>query len=100
MSDSGTPWTAAYETPPSMGFSRQEYWSGVPLNTLNSQKMNDFHNKNQFACYVCVFYFLSSYYAIIIKYNLTEIQSGEHFLGTVYEIQNTKLNDPIVIKWK
>ena len=28
---SGTPWTAAYQAPPSMGFSRQEYWSGVPL---------------------------------------------------------------------
>ena len=26
-----TPWTAAYQTPPSMGFPRQEYWSGVPL---------------------------------------------------------------------
>ena len=26
-----TPWTATYPTPPSMGFSRQEYWSGVPL---------------------------------------------------------------------
>ena len=26
-----TPWTAAYQGPPSMGFSRQEYWSGVPL---------------------------------------------------------------------
>ena len=26
-----TPWTAAYPAPPSMGFSRQEYWSGVPL---------------------------------------------------------------------
>ena len=25
-----TPWTAAYRAPPSMGFSRQEYWSGVP----------------------------------------------------------------------
>ena len=25
-----TPWTAAYQTPPSMGFSRQDYWSGVP----------------------------------------------------------------------
>ena len=27
----GTPWTAAYQAPPSMGFSRQEYWSGVPM---------------------------------------------------------------------
>ena len=26
-----TPWTAAYQALPSMGFSRQEYWSGVPL---------------------------------------------------------------------
>ena len=26
-----TPWTAAYQAPPSTGFSRQEYWSGVPL---------------------------------------------------------------------
>ena len=26
-----TPWTAAYQVPPSMGFSRQEYWSRVPL---------------------------------------------------------------------
>ena len=25
-----TPWTVAYQAPPSMGFSRQKYWSGVP----------------------------------------------------------------------
>ena len=25
-----TPWTEGYQAPPSMGFSRQEYWSGVP----------------------------------------------------------------------
>ena len=29
-----TPWTAAYQVPPPMGFSRQEYWSGVPLPSL------------------------------------------------------------------
>ena len=26
-----TPWTTAYQAPPFMGFSRKEYWSGVPL---------------------------------------------------------------------
>ena len=26
-----TPWTAAHQAPPSMGFFRQKYWSGVPL---------------------------------------------------------------------
>ena len=30
-----TPWTAAHQAPPSMGFSRQEYWSGVPLPPLS-----------------------------------------------------------------
>ena len=29
-----TPWTAAHQTPPSVGFSRQEYWSGVPLDLV------------------------------------------------------------------
>ena len=29
-----TPWTATYQAPPSMGFSRQEYWNGVPLPSL------------------------------------------------------------------
>ena len=28
-----TPWTIAHQAPPSMGFSKQEYWSGVPLSS-------------------------------------------------------------------
>ena len=31
VSDSATPWTLAYQASPSMGFSRQEYWSGLPF---------------------------------------------------------------------
>ena len=40
------PWIAAYQASPSMGFSRQEYWSGVPLpsptliKTLKSKKLD------------------------------------------------------------
>ena len=30
-----TPWTAAFQAPPSMEFSRQEYWSGVPSPSLS-----------------------------------------------------------------
>ena len=37
-----TPWTVAYQAPPSMGFSRQEYWSGMPLPSLNC-----FRNANE-----------------------------------------------------
>ena len=33
-----TPWAAAYQAPPSTGFSRQEYWSGVPLPSLGSSE--------------------------------------------------------------
>ena len=33
------PWTAAHQGPPSMGFSRQEYWSGVALPSLNVSHM-------------------------------------------------------------
>ena len=36
---SATPWTAAYQAPPSMGFSRQEYWSGVPLPSLTGSSV-------------------------------------------------------------
>ena len=43
----GTSWTAAYQSPLSMGFSRQEYWRRVPLpcpipinNSLNGSRLN------------------------------------------------------------
>ena len=31
VSDSATPWTVAYQAPPSMGFSRQACWNGLPF---------------------------------------------------------------------
>ena len=34
-----TPWTAAYQAPPSMGFSRQEYWSWVPSQPPSREHM-------------------------------------------------------------
>ena len=45
-----TPWTGAYQAPPSMGFSRQEYWSGVPspspdhIITIPKKKSKQFIN--------------------------------------------------------
>ena len=33
-----TPWTAAHQAPPSMGFSRQKYWSGVSLSSPDALK--------------------------------------------------------------
>ena len=41
-----TPWTAAYQAPPSMEFSRQEYWSGVPLPSPCHAKMGTIKDRN------------------------------------------------------
>ena len=56
----GTLWTAAYQASPSMGFSRQEYWSGLPLPSplygkalnIDSTSALSFpkHNKHQVRC--------------------------------------------------
>ena len=48
---SATPWTAAYQAPPSMGFSRQEYRSGVPL---PSPRLTEscFHLKQLIDCFI------------------------------------------------
>ena len=48
-----TPWTAAYQAPPSMGFSRQEYWSEVPLSSpdkrlLYANKMDNLEETVKF----------------------------------------------------
>ena len=36
-----TPWTVAYHAPPSMGFSRQEYWSGLPFPSPGSESESE-----------------------------------------------------------
>ena len=40
-----TPWTAAYQAPPPMGFSRQEYWSGVPLPSPKKNTLEGFNSR-------------------------------------------------------
>ena len=47
------PWPAAYQAPPSMGFSRQEYWSGVPLFT-----------------HICVSFYTNMFNTVAEKYSL------------------------------
>ena len=45
-----TPWTAAYQVPPSMGFARQAYWSGVPLPSPNIIATLYFYIVFKFTC--------------------------------------------------
>ena len=52
---SATPWTAAYQVPPSMGFSRQEHWSGVPLpspmtSLIKLKRVYNYNHKQEKKC--------------------------------------------------
>ena len=47
-----TPWTAANQAPPSMGFSRQEYWSGLPLPSLDSC-LGPYYTSSELVCFHC-----------------------------------------------
>ena len=49
-----TPWTVAYQAPPSMGFSRQEYWSGLPLPSLPLFRGRSFYLR-QFHIFIFAF---------------------------------------------
>ena len=59
-----TPWTAAYQAPPSMGFSRQEYWSGVslpsPAKVLHEPKFLPPLQGSHFSC-ACAVHMLTSF---------------------------------------
>ena len=72
-----TPWTAAHQAPLSMGFSRQEYWSGMPLPSLTH-------------AYTCV-YFLNFQ---IIK-NKTTIWSGGPTSGYIYQRHEISVCTPM-----
>ena len=43
-----TPWTITYQAPPSMGFSRQEYWSGLPWGAIQRFDLQKKHNQTHF----------------------------------------------------
>ena len=52
-----TPWTTAYQAPPSMGFSRQEYWSGLPLPSPTFHGIYVSHLLYSFICLFGFFFF-------------------------------------------
>jgi len=66
---SATPWTAAFQAPLSMGFSSQEYWSGVPtcFNAIlsNHHTLTFSHRVQQSVLYICVSFAVLAYRVII-----------------------------------
>ena len=63
VSDSVTPWTIAHQTPLSMGFSRQEYWSGLPFPSPRCQIV--LYTAKQ---YIKINYYSYLYAPVFIKY--------------------------------
>ena len=47
------PWTVAYQAPPSMGFSRQEYWSGLPFPSLEKKRSEKQRRKGKIYASEC-----------------------------------------------
>ena len=84
-----TPWTAAYQAPPSMGLSRQEYWSEVPSPSPIIGIDICIYSYYRYGFYICV-YMLNTqviYMLIIptqmvqIKYCLLHMYLGELFIS-------------------
>ena len=78
-----TPWTAAYQAPPSMGFSRQEYWIGVPLPSpewtrritkmLSALQIRFTHSKAGLVCSLFYFFFFSFYLSCLLQSGITNV---------------------------
>ena len=67
-----TPWTATYQAPPSMGFSRQEHWSGVPLASPRAGKSSLQTQGIILGCFGC------------LKQRLAQSSSSDKHLLSVY----------------
>ena len=79
-----TPWIAAHQAPPSMGFSRQEYWSGVPLLSTTYFLVSSF--QSQLPSFCTIFCTLSGTYSHLLlshgKFSFGELVSLLFFLIT------------------
>ena len=74
-----TLWTAAYQAPPSMGFSRQEYWSGVPLPSPNVPLVSlnfleEIPSLSHSIVFLCLFALISEEGFLISFFLLNEIK--------------------------
>ena len=78
-----TPWTAAYQAPPSMGFSTQEYWSGLPLPSTASCPVETYNTgtENSFIPQTGVCYLVTSVSGHIFIVEGWKVKSQESMEG-------------------
>ena len=91
-----TPWTAAYQAAPSMGFSRQEYWSGVPLPSLGQRTLHHNSVLKTGCCWVALLHGTSCptlpYHGWLFQI-FTDIYTGTRWLlsGWLFSISEQEL---------
>ena len=72
-----TPWTAAYQAPPSMGFSRQKYWSGVPLPfPSKSIKLEKYHLLSKW----CYGSWTATFKSIVLRDTISPYRKTQNYL--------------------
>ena len=77
-----TPWTAAHPAPPPMGFSRQEYWSGLPLPSLVSNFLEEISSLSH--SIVFLYFFSLSLFISPCYFLELCIQMGIYFLFSTH----------------
>ena len=88
-----TPWIAAYQAPPSMGFSRREYWSGyhclLPFDIHSFRKVKTCGTKKKSKCLYeflkgkkCYYEILSCVYKLLMDKEFTTLQLIKKILHT------------------
>ena len=92
-----TPWTAAYQAPPSMGFSRQKYWSGVPL--PSPQYTHTKHRKN----HCTLLFFLSwdswNWLCDPLTDHISQFESTAPTTDLIVSLPQWKLSTVPIIDW-
>ena len=82
-----TPRTAAHQAPPSMGFARQEYWSGLPLPSLIALTRQNFFGKG-----------MSLLFNMLSKLVLTFLPRSKHLLISWLQSPSAVILEPPKIK--
>jgi len=72
-----TPWTAAHQAPPSMGFSRQKYWNGVPLPKRFNFQLHHSVNETSYLTFLCLSSCILKMVLIIVPHNVGHLSSGK-----------------------
>ena len=75
-----TPWTTAYQAPPSMGFSRQEYWSGLPLPSPDTPMVTLIHFTNIYWSLWFVPYTKVNTYNNLVLFIITTLYARYYYL--------------------